>query len=160
MLPSEVALPPAWVKAELRRLQQGQGLAHPASVMQLDPRLRNLITGDPEGLTSADEVLRLVSALRRSINRLGSHERLLALVDFNLSSEHSYPTLTGRQESLARERRCAAKTIRRHADQALDTLALIVARGEQARTIWPDAGPLPADAGGQHWSAPGTGWRR
>jgi hypothetical protein len=133
---TEHALSPDWVKVELRRLRQGQGLAHPAVVMRLDERLRQLIIGDSVG-HAADQVALLVAALRQAIGRLDSYERLFAEVDFNLVPEHSYPTLSDRQESLARERRCAVKTIRRHADRALDTLALVIALGEQATLIWP-----------------------
>ena len=137
----------AWVKTELRRLRQGQGLAHPASVMRLDPRLRRLVAGQaagPDAADGTDEIVRLVSALRLAIGKLGSHERLFAEVDFNLISEHSYPTLTDRQESLARERKCAAKTVRRHADQALDTLALIITSGDLASLISRDGSERPA----------------
>ncbi len=54
------------------------------------------------------------------------------MVDFNLDDEHSYPTLTGRQESLALQRACAAKTIRRHADRTLDALAFVVMTDDRA----------------------------
>lgn len=153
------APPAAWVKAELRRLRQGQGLAHPASVMRLDPRLRRLVAGQaagPDAADGTDEIVRLVSAIRLAISKLGSHERLFAEVDFNLISEHSHPTLTDRQESLARERKCAAKTVRRHADQALDTLALIITSGDLASLISRNGSERPAappdqSPGGDRW---------
>lgn len=161
MLSSEGTLSPSWVKAELRRLRRGQALAHPAAVMRLDGRLRRLITGDSEAAGTASEVLHVVSALSQAIGRLGSHERLFAQVDFNLDTEHSYPTLTDRQESLARERRCAAKTVRRHADEALDTLALIVASADEAAAAWPDAIGARTHSPGQLLPAPcGSSWRR
>jgi hypothetical protein len=143
MLTADPALPPDWVKAELRRLRQGQGLAHPATVMRLDERLRQLIIGDTAA-PAADQIALLVAALRRAIGRLDRFERLFAQVDFNIVAAHSHPTLSDRQESLARERRCAVKTVRRHADRALDTLALVVALGDQATLIWPDGRPAPA----------------
>lgn len=161
MLSNDAALSPSWVKSELRCLRQGQGLAHPSAVLQLDVRLRRLITGDPEGAATADQIVQLVGALRRAIGRLGSHERLFAQVDFNLIAEHSYPTLGNRQQSLAQQRRCAVKTIRRHADRALDTLALLIALGDQAALIGPDAIPLRADSSGQASAGPGgDSWRQ
>jgi hypothetical protein len=114
------------VKAGLRRLRQGQALARPTTVQLLDDRLRRAIAADAVGDSGAEDIIRVVGALRQAIDRLGPHERYLAQVDFNLLAEHSYPTLTERQESLARARKCTAKTIRRHSDQALETLALII----------------------------------
>jgi hypothetical protein len=69
----------------------------------------------------------VANALREAIYRLNEHERLYAEVDFNLIREHSYPTLTARQESLAGALGCASKTVRRHADQALESLAVTLA---------------------------------
>lgn len=161
MLYTDAAPPAARVKAELRRLRQGQGLAHPAAVMRLDPQLRQLITGqtmDPDAADGTDEIVRLVSALRLAIAKLGSHERLFAEVDFNLISEHSYPTLTDRQESLARERKCAAKTVRRHADQALDTLALIITAGDLASLISREG--VPEQPAAPACRTPGGDWWR
>jgi hypothetical protein len=113
------------VKEELKRLRQGQGLAHPAAVLGLSPQLRAAISRDL-GADPADDVVRLVAAIRCAIEDLGEHERLYAQVDFNLTADHTYPTLSARQESLASVLRCTSKTVRRHADKALDTLALIL----------------------------------
>ncbi len=79
----------------------------------------------------ANEAVQLVAALTSVIEDLDRHHRRHAAVDFNLSDEHSYPTLTERQESLAQQLGCAAKTVRRHSDRALEILAvrLITARG-------------------------------
>jgi hypothetical protein len=162
MLYTDAAPSAAWVKAELRHLRQGQGLAHPEAVMRLDPQLRHLITGQaagPDAADGTDEIVRLVSAIRLAIDKLGSHERLFAEVDFNLISEHSYPTLTDRQESLARERKCVAKTVRRHADQALDTLALIIAAGDLASLISRNRVPERPAAPTRHQSPGGDWWR-
>jgi hypothetical protein len=73
-------------------------------------------------------------------------------VDFNLLPEHRYPTLTERQESLARVRKCAAKTVRRHADRALDTLTYLLLANGQATTT---SKKIPTDASapvGQSWA--------
>jgi hypothetical protein len=123
----------AEIKAALRRLRQGQALARPTVVQQLDGRVRRAIAVDVGEDGGADDVVRIVGALRRAIDRLGAYERYIAQVDFNLVAEHSHPTLTDRQESLARERKCTAKTVRRHSEQALETLALII--------MTADAGP-------------------
>lgn len=122
MVSAPAAVPLRHVKEELKRLRQGQGLAHPAAVLGLSPQLRSLISGAP-GSNAADDVVRLVTTIRRAIDSLGEHERIYARADFNLAPGHSYPTLTARQESLAAELKCAGKTVRRHADKALDTLA-------------------------------------
>jgi hypothetical protein len=82
-----------------------------------------------------------VATLRQAIGRLSDVERLHVEVDFNLLPEHHYPTLTERQESLARQQKCAVKTIRRHADRALDTLAYVLLTGNQRPAP-------PADASG------------
>jgi hypothetical protein len=160
MLSSDAELPTAWVKAELRRLRQGQGLAHPAAVMQLDAQLRRFIVGDMGSASAADEILRLVGALRWAIGKLSIHERLFAQVDFNLSAEHSYPTLTDRQESLARERKCAAKTVRRHAEHALDTLALIIVSGDRVGLTWQGGVPMRGAAAPASHEPRDSSWRR
>ncbi|MPZ28470.1 MAG: hypothetical protein GEV12_19185 [Micromonosporaceae bacterium] len=122
------------VRGELKRLRQGQGLAHPTAVLALSDALRALLvrdSGAEQG--SADEVVQLVAALRRGLEGLSDHERLYAEVDFNLVAEHRYPTLTDRQESLARTQKCAAKTVRRQADKALDTLAFVLVATDPPR---------------------------
>ncbi|MBF6271744.1 hypothetical protein IU460_29260 [Nocardia farcinica] len=73
-----------------------------------------------EGAPSRDPQV-LIIALTES-------ERVYAEVDFNVRPDHSYPTLTDRQESLAQHLKCAVKTVRRRSDQALDTLAYLLVR--------------------------------
>jgi hypothetical protein len=73
--------------------------------------------------------------LRQAIGSLSRYERLHAEVGFNLTDEHSFPTLTARQESLAGSLRCAAKTVRRHGDRALESLALILGRPPGGRAF-------------------------
>ncbi|WP_158889086.1 hypothetical protein [Amycolatopsis anabasis] len=95
-----------------------------------------------------EEVRKLVSVLRRAIDDLADDERLHVEVDFNLVPEHRYPTLTERQESLARLRKCAAKTVRRHADRALDTLAYVLLSAEPL-TVSQDRGAAAPPGGDQ-----------
>jgi len=118
------------VRAELLRLRQGPALGHPGVVTALsDPLRALLLSRQPPLSPAAGETTRLVAALRRAIDGLSPHERRYATVDFNLVDEHSWPTLTERQESLARLLRCSAKTVRRHAGQALDSLAQLISDG-------------------------------
>ncbi|WP_229905654.1 hypothetical protein [Lentzea cavernae] len=74
----------------------------------------------------------LVAAIERGVAQLSADQRAHAEVDFNLDDEHEHPTLTERQESLAQKLGCAAKTVRRHADQALETLIYVLLADQQA----------------------------
>ena len=116
------------VKDGLKRLRQGHGLARPTALLTTlaDPIRAYLVNGTVSEPGSVEEVTLLVAVLRRAIEGLADDERLCVEVDFNLVPEHCYPTLTERQESLARLHKCAAKTVRRHADRALDTLAYLL----------------------------------
>jgi hypothetical protein len=152
MVSSPGELPVENVEAELKRLRQGEGLAHPSNVLKLSPQLRLLLAGADSGSDAAGEVVRIITALRQAIDHLAPHERLYAQVDFNLSAEHSYQTLTDRQESLARRFACAGKTVRRRADRALQTVALLLVTGEMTDPV---AGT--ADRAFQDVAA--TGWR-
>ncbi|MFI0188592.1 hypothetical protein ACH4PW_13670 [Streptomyces sp. NPDC017082] len=121
---------PEEVRAELLRLRQGPALGHPGAVTALSAPLKTLLLARTPTLShTASETTRLVANLRRAIDALTPHERRYAATDFNLLGEHSWPTLTERQESLARVLGCSAKTVRRHAGQALDTLALLISDG-------------------------------
>jgi hypothetical protein len=132
MVSSPGALPVEHVEAELKRLRQGEGLAHPSNILKLSPQLRLLLAGAHSGSDAAGDVVRVVTALRRAIDHLAPPERLYAQVDFNLSTEHSHQTLTDRQESLARHLTCAGKIVRRRADRALQTVALLLVTGEMS----------------------------
>ncbi|RJQ77837.1 hypothetical protein D5S17_14655 [Pseudonocardiaceae bacterium YIM PH 21723] len=121
------------VKACLKRARQGHGLARPTSLLTVfSPAVRAHLHDSSGESGSAGEVTALVGALRRAIEQLGDDERLYVEADFNLVPEHRYPTLTERQESLARQQKCAAKTVRRHADRALDTLAYLLLADQPA----------------------------
>ncbi|USX56445.1 hypothetical protein [Lentzea sp. HUAS12] len=76
---------------------------------------------------------RLVAVIEGGVAQLSADQRAHAQVDFNLVGEHEHPTLTERQESLARKLGCAAKTVRRHADQALETLIYVLLADQRAR---------------------------
>ncbi|GAA3733355.1 hypothetical protein [Salinactinospora qingdaonensis] len=140
-------LSPEDVRAELLRLRQGPALGHPGAATALSNQLQALLLARQPPLShAASETTRLVAALRRAIDALTVHERRYATVDFNLLPEHSWPTLTERQESLARVLGCSAKTVRRHAGQALDTLALLISDGSYLTEQPPaaDDAPMPA----------------
>ncbi|MET9418864.1 hypothetical protein ABZY03_32685 [Streptomyces klenkii] len=137
-------LSPADVRAELLRLRQGPALGHPGAVTARSAPLRTLLLARTPPLSNAaSETTRLVAALRRAIDALTPHERRYAATDFNLLGEHSWPSLTERQESLARVLSCSAKTVRRHAGQALDTLALLIADGSYVTELPPPGSDAP-----------------
>ena len=124
------ALSARQIKDELKRLRQGQALARPSSVLTLSHDLRQALLGNaPQALNADEQVVAVAEILQTTIGRMEEPERLYARVDLNLAEAHSYRTLTERQESLAAELKCASKTVRRHADQALETLALMLATG-------------------------------
>ncbi|UCM88468.1 hypothetical protein [Streptomyces marincola] len=131
------------VRAELLRLRQGPALGRPGAVTTLSDSLRALLLARQPPLSpAASETTRLVAALRRAIDGLTPHERRYATADFNLLPD-SWPTLTERQESLARVLGCSAKTVRRHAGQALDTLALLISDGSYLAEQPPSADAAP-----------------
>ncbi|MCZ0205943.1 hypothetical protein OZK63_11025 [Streptomyces sp. UMAF16] len=149
-------LSPEEVRAELLRLRQGPALGHPGAVTALSVPLKTLLLARTPRLShTASETTRLVAALRRAIDALTPHERRYAAADFNLLGEHSWPTLTERQESLARVLGCSAKTVRRHAGQALDTLALLISDGSYVSET-----PAPASAAPATGTAPDDGTSR
>lgn len=119
------------VKKELRALRQGPSLAHPTAVLRLSVELRGRLLGmGSASVTGSDnEVVQILHVLRTALDKLSPYDRLHLAVDFNLAAEHSFPTLTARQESLASSLSRASKTVRRHADFALDTLALVIVTG-------------------------------
>lgn len=137
-------LSPENIRAELLRLRQGPALGHPGAVAALSDPLRALLLARTPALSNAaSETTRLVASLRRAIDALTPHERRYAAADFNLLGEHSRPSLTERQESLARVLRCSPKTVRRHAGQALDTLALLIAEGSYVAEPPPPGSDAP-----------------
>lgn len=139
------------IKDCLKRLRQGHGLARPTALLTTlpEPVRAHLADGRVSEPGSAEEVTLLVDALRRAIEGLAEDERLHIEVDFNLVAEHRYPTLTERQESLARVRKCAAKTVRRHSDRALDTLAYVLLANGQPLITLKDQRPTAASAPGR-----------
>ncbi|WTW98249.1 hypothetical protein OG216_35100 [Streptomycetaceae bacterium NBC_01309] len=142
---SSPGLSVAEVKGCLRRLRQGHALARPTAVLTAltDPVRDHLANVHAGGLDPVEEVTHLVSTIRLAIQGLADAERVLIQVDLNLAPEHRYPTLTERQESLARSQKCAAKTIRRRSDRALDTLAYMLLADREAYTATSTA---PANA--------------
>lgn len=138
------------VKDSLKRLRQGHGLARPTSVLNAlsEPVRAHLTRGTDTEPSSPSEVTLVVSILRRAVDQLADDERLYVEVDLNLVPEHRYATLTERQESLARLLKCAAKTVRRHADRALDTLAYHLIAADQAQPASTRQRPSPAPVPG------------
>ncbi|MFD4335856.1 hypothetical protein ACFWPP_01330 [Streptomyces anulatus] len=151
-------LSPEDVRTELLRLRQGPALGHPGAVTALSDPLRTLLLARTPPLSNAaSETTRLVGALRRAIDALTPHERRYAAADFNLLGEHSWPSLTERQESLARVLGCSAKTVRRHAGQALDTLALLICDGSYVTEPPPPGSDAPATTAAGTAPTDGTG---
>jgi hypothetical protein len=119
------------IHAELRTLRRGEALAHPGVVRSLSNEMQQLLLASQGSLTGqAEEIPRMVAALRRAIDALSPTERLHAQVEFGLLGEHDFPTLGRRQESLAAVLGCTVKTVRRTAGRALDTLAMVIATGD------------------------------
>ncbi|MGH3683992.1 MAG: hypothetical protein ACRDRU_09865 [Pseudonocardiaceae bacterium] len=139
------------VKDSLKRLRQGHGLARPTAVLTTltEPVRAHLAHGAETEPGSAQEVAHLIAILCRAIEKLSDDERRSVEVDFNLVAEHRYATLTERQESLARLQKCAAKTVRRRADRALDTLAYLLLTNDRLRSAGlrnrTTAAPAPAE---------------
>ena len=150
MVSSPEALPIEHVEAELKRLRQGEGLAHPANVLKLSPQLRSVLTSGGTADSDSDVML-IVTMLRRVIDRLAAPERLYARVDFNLDADHGHQTLTDRQESLARRIGCAGKTVRRRADRALQTIALLLVTDEMDLSDASASGHLTDDYPPADW---------
>ncbi|MFD7580953.1 hypothetical protein [Kitasatospora sp. NPDC059817] len=147
-------LSPEAVRDQLARLRQGPALGHPGAVTALSDQLRALLLErQPPLAGTASDTTRLLAALRRAIDSLSPFERRYAVADFNLVPEHSWPTLTERHESLARVLGCSTKTVRRHAGQALDTLALLICDGSYlaapAGITGADIGTVPSDTAGR-----------
>ena len=117
------------VQLELRNLRRGQALAQPQACLELSDSLRRHLIGTAGEDPSA--VLAVVSAIRRAASRLGPSDRHVVEVELNLHADHALPTLTERQESLAAELRCAAKTVRRRSDRAMAALAVLVVAGDE-----------------------------
>ncbi len=67
-----------------------------------------------------------MSSLVAAVDALDKLPRETALVEFNLNEDHSFPTLTRRQGSLAVARGRDPKTVRRHGDRALETVAYLL----------------------------------
>ncbi|MCX4099083.1 hypothetical protein [Nocardia sp. alder85J] len=144
------------VKECLIKLRQGPALARPTTLLTaLDTPVRDyLCHGRPHIPGSADQVALLDATIRSAIGLLSDTERQFAEVDFNLVNDHRFPTLTERQESLASHQKCAAKTVRRHAARALDTLAyLLIASGTTETKLLP-AGQEPAESRPEPASGP------
>jgi len=121
---------PDVIHDELARLRRGDALAHPGVVRTLRPELQRLLLVSQGSLTGrADEVPRMVDAIRRAIDTLGPRERLIAQTEFHLLAEHSHPTLSQRQESLAAALGCTVRTVRRGGKLALDTLIMRISTG-------------------------------
>jgi hypothetical protein len=116
------------VRTELRRLRHGQSLAHPQTCLDLSDSLRQRLIGVSDQDPAA--ALAVVDAVRRAAARLSPSDRHLVEVELNLDPDHALPTLTERQESLAAELRCAAKTVRRRSERAMTALALVVAASD------------------------------
>lgn len=124
-----MALDLADVRTELRQLRRGQALARPQSGLELSVGLRQHLIGTRPD--DADAALAVVAALRVATARLSMSDRRIVEAELNLDVKHGHPTLTERQESLAAELRCTAKTVRRRADRAITALALVVASGSE-----------------------------
>lgn len=139
----------AAMKPELQRLRQGQGLAQPQVVLGSSPALRRCLIGAAaDGDSPAHVAVAVVDGLVGAIGRLSEPDQLIARTKFNLGAEHSYPTLTERQEALAMALGCTAKTVRRRADRVLEALAVIIASG--VMTSRQAGGTAPARAGDAH----------
>jgi hypothetical protein len=83
---------------------------------------------DSGGLTDAQRIDLGMSRLIAALDSLDKYQREVVLAELNLDESRDFPTLTERQNSLAATRQCDPKTIRRHGDRALDTVAYFLTR--------------------------------
>ncbi len=141
------------VRRELQRLRHGAGLASAGVVLQFSVAVQALLVGDGLASTasSAHVAMDLMRSLHRAISHLRRYHQLAVRVDLNLVDEHSYPTLTERQESLARLLGCSAKTIRRHSDQAFEALAYLITEPGLAPETQLATPPETTDPGPRDW---------
>ena len=120
------------VAKEMKSLRRGTGLGNPTVVSGISLDLRSHLLGGAVSLeeeTSADQIVFLVRSISAAVELLDDSLRMFVKVDLNLDPEHSYSTLTDRQESLAAHLECAAKTIRRKSESAFRALAVQIISG-------------------------------
>lgn len=141
-----------FVAKELKNLRRGTGLGNPPAVCGISPGLRfHLLGADapPNEEVSANQIMLLVRAISSAVELLDGGLRVFVEVDLNLDPEHSRPTLTERQESLATHLGYASKTIRRKSEKAFQALAVQILSGSSAAP-WRSAGPRrPSEPRGQ-----------
>lgn len=132
MLDTPSNLSVAFVATELKRLRRGAGLGNPPVVSGISPDLRAHLLGaaaPPKEEVSANQIMLLIRVVSSAIDLLDDSLKVFVEVDLNLNSEHSHPTLTERQESLASCLGCASKTIRRKSEKAFQALAFQILSG-------------------------------
>ncbi|MGH8055583.1 MAG: hypothetical protein ACREP4_16860 [Stenotrophomonas sp.] len=111
---------------DLQGLRSGLGLREPQRLLECSETFRH-VTGMANGaLGDARRIEVGMSSLVAAVDALDKLPRETALVEFNLHADHSFPTLTRRQGSLAVARGCDPKTVRRHGDRALETVAYLL----------------------------------
>lgn len=121
------------VRSELIGIRRGQALARPNVVLELSPQLRSHLLADtPHHGDTASQITTLLAILRTAIESLNPEDRAVLEADFNLTADHTAPTLTERRESLSAIKHVSFRTITRAADRALDTLTLAVVTLRQA----------------------------
>jgi len=119
---------------DLRTLRTGVGLREPQRLLGCSETFRE-VTGTANGaLDDAQRIERGMSRLLAACAELDEPARETVLVELNLHQGHRHHTLTARQGSLAAVRACDAKTIRRHGNRAMETLAyLLTMPGQDTR---------------------------
>lgn len=111
---------------DLQGLRSGLGLREPQRLLGCSETFRH-VTGMANGaLGDAQRIEIGMSSLAAAVDTLDKLPRETALVEFNLHEDYNLPTLTQRQGSLAVARGCDPKTIRRHSDRALETVAYLL----------------------------------
>ncbi|WP_083933905.1 hypothetical protein [Sciscionella marina] len=144
------------IRRDLVRLRRGLALARPTAVLDsLSAPVRHYLGRQGVGdQSSAAEVKHLVQTLRAAIEEQVPAIRDVLDVEFNLSADHCYPTLTERRSSYAAAQGCVSMTVRRQADSAVDTLAYQLLNEAHAPT---SSTPSPANtATGKADSRDGT----
>ncbi|WP_406029139.1 hypothetical protein OH802_14760 [Nocardioides sp. NBC_00850] len=123
----------------LARIRQGRGLAEPTAVLGLAETLKQTVAranGKSPTARPEDEVRIGVDLIRATLLLMPDDLRQVATAQFNLSSRDLGRTLSDREEDLARDLKCSAKTIRRRGAEAVALMAHFIRSGEaEARLL-------------------------
>lgn len=108
---------------DLQGFRGGVGLREPQRLLASGETFRRVTGTANSAFSDAQRIEMGMSRLLEAVDTLDTLPRKTALVELNLHEKHNFHTLTERQGSLAAARRCDPKTVRRHGNRALETVA-------------------------------------